>query len=91
MAFANRTSSDDVLTYIRQATTTIRGHDGIPIFSDPRGLQEAGCSLAATVSMDLDGMPLKTTLRLILKQLGLAYTVRDGRVIISSTEGVRKY
>ena len=91
MSFANRTSLDDVLNYIRQATTTSRGDDGIPIFSDPRGLQEAGCSLTSTVSIDLDGVPLRTTLRLMLKQLGLAYTVRDGRLMISSTVGVRKY
>ena len=50
MAFANRTSLDDVLTYLRQATTTSRGHDGIPIFSDPDGLQEAGRWLSSTVS-----------------------------------------
>ena len=29
-------------------------------------------------------MPLKTTLRLLLKQLDLAYCVRDGVLIISS-------
>jgi hypothetical protein len=91
MAFANRTSLDDVLTYIRRSTTTSRGHDGLPIFSDPRGLDEAGCSLASTVSMDLDGVALKTTLWLILKQLGLAYTVRDRGVIISSTGGIRTF
>ena len=36
-------------------------------------------------------MPLKTTLRLILKQLGLAYIVKDGRVIISSAEGIGRW
>ena len=91
MSFADRTPLDDMLTYIRHATTTSRGDDGIPIFSDPRGLQEAGCSLTSTVSIDLEGVPLKTTLRLMLKQLGLAYAVRDGTVIISSAEGIRKY
>ena len=91
MAFANRTSLDDVLTYIRQATTTSRGHDGIPIVTDPRGFQEAGCSFTSTVSMDLDGVPLKMTLKLILEQLGLADTVKDGTVIISSTEGIWRW
>ena len=33
-------------------------------------------------------MPLKTTLRLLLKQLDLAYCVHDGVLIISSIEGI---
>ncbi len=91
MSFDNQISLEDVLNYIRQATTNSGGEDGIPIFSDPRGLQEAGCTPSSTVSIHLDGVPLRTTLRLMLKQLGLAYTVRDGRLMISSTVGVRKY
>jgi membrane fusion protein (multidrug efflux system) len=89
ISFAERTSLDDVLNYIRQATTTSADLDGIPIYTDPRGLQEAGCSPNSAVSIDLSGVPLKTTLRLTLKQLGLAYTVRDGRLIISSAKGLR--
>ncbi len=42
------------------------------------------------VVIDLEGAPLKTSLRLILKQLGLAYCVRDGVIIISSLEGIRE-
>jgi hypothetical protein len=89
MSFANATSLTDVLTFIKQAKTASK--DGIAIFVDPMGLQEAKRSLTSTVSIDLDGVPLKTTLKLILKQLGLAYTVRDGRVMVSSTEGIRRY
>jgi hypothetical protein len=33
-------------------------------------------------------VPLKTALRLMLKQLRLAYSVRDGIVIISSAEDI---
>ena len=61
-----------------------------PSHVDPLGLKEAGRSMTSTVSIDLDGVPLKTTLRLMLKQLGLAYTVKDGLLIISSAEGIRK-
>jgi hypothetical protein len=38
--------------------------------------------------MDLEGIPLKTTLRLMLKQLGLAYCVRDGFLMISSPQAI---
>ena len=40
MSFDNPISLDDVLAYIRQATTTSRGDDGIPIFSDPRAFRK---------------------------------------------------
>src|SRR5262245_32329872 len=85
MSFANETPLDDVLKYIKQATTTPT-FSGIPIYVDPLGLQEAERSLNSTVTMDLEGVPLKTTLRLILKQLGLAYTVKDGFLMITSED-----
>ena len=61
MSFANETPLDDVLKYIKQATTTPT-FSGIPIYVDPLGLQEAERSLNSTVTIDLEGVPLKTTL-----------------------------
>jgi hypothetical protein len=89
MSFANETPLDDVLKYIKQATTTPT-FAGIPIYVDPLGLQEAERSLNSTVQIDLEGVPLKTTLRLILKQLGLTYTVKDGYMMITSEESEDK-
>ncbi len=42
------------------------------------------------VVIDLEGVPVKFSLRLMLKQLGLAYCIRDGVLIISSLEGVQQ-
>ena len=42
--------------------------------------------MTSPVSLDLEGVPLKTTLRLMLKQLGLTYTVKDGFLMITSQE-----
>ena len=58
----------------------------IPIYVDPMGLQEAERTLTSTVTVNLDGVPLKTTLRLCLKQLGLTYRIRDGLLFITSEE-----
>ena len=44
-------------------------------------------SLHDVVSIDLEGVPLQTSLRLLLKQLDLAYCVKDGVLIISSVRG----
>ncbi len=85
MRFPNETPLEDVLKYIRTAT---RGPDrkSIPIYVDPVGLQEAEKSMTSTVVIDLEGVALKTSLRLCLKQLGLAYNIRDGVLLITSEE-----
>ena len=83
MSFANETPLEDVLKYIKQATTS-KTYNGIPIYVDPYGLQEAERSLNSTISIDLDGVPLRRTLQLILTQLKLAYFVEDGILVITS-------
>lgn len=78
---------EEVLAHIKLATSTPT-YPGIPIYVDPIGLQEAEKTLKSTVSIDLQGLPLKTTLRLCLKQLGLMYFVEDGCLHITSQEQV---
>jgi hypothetical protein len=85
MSFPNDTPLEDVLKYIKTATQDAND-PGIPIYVDPLGLQEADKTLTSNVSIDLEGVPLKTTLRLLLKQLGLTYTVKDGFLMITSQE-----
>jgi hypothetical protein len=88
MQFQAETPLEDVVKYITQATTTAAGL-GIPIVVDAIGLQEAKQTLQSTVAFDLDGVPLKKTLRFATEQLGLAYTIKDGLVVISSPEVIR--
>jgi RNA polymerase sigma factor (sigma-70 family) len=88
MSFPNPTPLDDVLKYIKAASTTPQ-FAGLPIYVDPKGLEEANSGgMGAPVTVDLEHIPLKTSLRLMLKQLGLAYCVRDGVLIISSVQGI---
>jgi hypothetical protein len=89
MGFANETPLEDVLKYLTQATTTATAL-GIPFVVDAFGLQETRTTLQSTISMDLEGVPLKSTLRLLLKQLGLVYTIKDGLVVISSPQVIQK-
>ena len=83
MAFPNETPLEDVLKYIKSYTQGTND-SGIPIYVDPVGLQEAEKTITSPVQLDLEGVPLKTTLRLLLKQLGLTYTVKDGMLTITS-------
>jgi hypothetical protein len=85
MSFANETPLDDVLKYIKQATTSPEFR-GIPIYVDPVGLQEAERSINSTIQIDLEGVPLRRTLQLILAQLDLVYFVEDGILVITAAE-----
>jgi len=87
MRFKPEASLGDVLTYIKMATSTPAYR--VPIYVDPVALQEAEKSLSSTVSIDLQGVPLKASLRLCLKQLGLVYIVKDGYLqITNEDEGI---
>ncbi len=89
MSFLAETPLEDVLKYIKQATTS-KTYGGIPIYVDPQGLEDVQGNLATGTikGLELEGIPLKTTLRLMLKQLDLAYCVHDGLLFISSPRGV---
>jgi hypothetical protein len=79
--FPTKTTLDVILRHVRDST---RGADGksIPIYVDPVGLQEAEASMTSTVTLDVDAVPLKTSLRLALRQLGLTYSVKSGFLMI---------
>ncbi|WP_337174835.1 RNA polymerase sigma factor [Paludisphaera sp.] len=77
---------------IEQAKNALKAEDGspIPVYVDPKGLEAADVTLDSPATIDLEGVPMKFSLRLVLKQLGLAYCVRDGVLIISSLEGIEQ-
>jgi RNA polymerase sigma factor (sigma-70 family) len=87
MKYPGLTPLDRVISDIREATQAAND-PGIPIELDSNGLQAAGKTLSAPVTIDLVGVPLRTTLRLMLGQLGLDYYVEDGRLRISDDESV---
>ncbi|HEV3122753.1 MAG TPA: RNA polymerase sigma factor, partial [Isosphaeraceae bacterium] len=80
-AFPDETALGDVLKYVKAASQGPDG-SGIPIYVDPIALKEAEVTLQSPIQMDLEGVPLKTTLRLMLAQLGLKYRVEEGVLIV---------
>jgi len=86
MPFTADRSLEEVIKYIRQQTQSRVFPDGIPIYVDPQGLQDADKTLASTVAIDLKGIPLKTTLALLLRQLNLIYEVNNGLLTITTYE-----
>jgi hypothetical protein len=87
MAFANETPLEDVLKYIKEATKDEKGKT-IPIYVCPAGLQNTEKTMSSTITLDLEDVPLRTTLRLLLEQLGLDYRVRDGMLYISDQDSL---
>jgi hypothetical protein len=84
MRFPDETTLEEILKYIREATRDAHGRV-IPLYVSPIGLQVAEKSMTSIVrGIDLEGVKLATSLRLCLKQLELAYVVRDGVLVITS-------
>ena len=83
--FPEDTPLSDVLKYIKDATQGAND-SGIPIYVDPIGLADAEQTMSSPVKINLDGVPLKTTLKLMLNQLGLIYTVNNGLLTITGKD-----
>jgi hypothetical protein len=86
ISFKNETSLEDVIKFIRASTRSAAFPDGLPIYVDPIGLQEAEKSMSSPVTMDVMQVPLRTSLRLMLRQLGLTYQIKDGLLTTTSIE-----
>lgn len=85
MPFDHDTPLEDVIKYIQNSTECPELEEGIPFYLDPAGLTEAEKTPSSPVVLNMKGIPLAKTLRLMLSQLGLTYTVdEDGFVHITS-------
>jgi len=78
--------------FLMQVKLATKGADGkrLSIYVDPEALHEVEKTMSSPVTIDLEDVPLRFSLRLALKQLGLAYCVRDGVVMISTVDGIQQ-
>jgi hypothetical protein len=83
MRFPHETPLEDVLKYV-QATALGPDGRGVPIYLDPVGLNEAQKTKTSPVQIELEGVPLSTSLNLALQPLGMTYYVKDGLLEITS-------
>jgi hypothetical protein len=84
MYFPGETPLEEVLKWIQAQAVGLEGRSLLPIYVDPVGLNEAEKTMTSPVSINLDGVPLKTSLELALKQLGLTYRITEGVLLIDS-------
>ena len=70
MSFNEETPLEDVLKYIKQATTT-KTYAGIPIYVDPGGLEEVDQTMTSTVTqLDLEGDPAQDDASALAQAVG---------------------
>ncbi|MGO9811543.1 MAG: hypothetical protein ACLP53_12305 [Isosphaeraceae bacterium] len=81
--FPNQTSLEEVLKYLEAATR--RPNDaGIRYAFDEDGLKRAGQTRTSLVTIDIQDEPVKTSLKKVLKPLGLTFEVNKGVLTITS-------
>ena len=68
----------------------LRDQHGIPIEIDKKALDNVGVGTDTPVTRNLKGISLRSALRLILKDLGLTYIIRDEVLLITSSEEAEK-
>jgi len=83
MSFPDEMPLEDVLKYVKAATTG-PNDSGFSIYVDPVALDKAGKTMKSPVRLDVEGVPLRVTLGLLLKQLDLEYVVQDGLLKIGN-------
>ncbi len=87
--FATDTPLEDVKKFIEEVTADKDDPaSGIPLYFDPRGLQDADKTMASTVNLAFKKpVPLATSLGMLLEQVGLKYHIqKDGIVVITNKE-----
>jgi hypothetical protein len=79
-----KTPLEDVLKFVKSATSKGPDDKGIPIYVDPLGLNEAEKTLATPISFVAKGEPLRSSLEQLLKSIGLTYVVKGGLLTVTA-------
>ena len=85
LRFPDETPLEVFLKAIEVETRGPDGH-GVAFYLDPPGFQEAEKTATSPVTLNLEGVRLRTALRFALNQLSLTYLVIDGVLVITSRE-----
>jgi hypothetical protein len=88
LTYADGAALEDVLKELKRRTTGKKLPSGVPIYVDPIGLQEANVTMASPVKRPVQAIQrtVGEHLRRVLGPLALTYEVKDGFLMITSTE-----
>jgi hypothetical protein len=91
MSFPSDTAFEDVLRYITSATRSRDLPDGLKFYVDPSALPEGGPEAnASPVTIDLQNVPLRVSLRLLVTQLNLSYAIENGFIHIMNSSDIER-
>jgi hypothetical protein len=85
LPFAEETSLADVARWLHETLQA-------PVVLDRAALERQGLSRDSTVQLELDGVRLKTALRLLLDQVGLTYRLEpeDNLLVVTDAQGANE-
>ncbi len=87
--FAEPTPLRAVLTSLAKQVREDGGRP-LPLYVDTTDIEDFEKTMGAPIILDLEGLPLRTTLRLILAQAGLRCQVKDGLLVIEFDDTEKK-
>lgn len=73
-------------TPLRDVITALGQLSGIPVYPDELALQEASINLSHPLTMDANGMAMKSALNILLGKIRLTYVIRDEALLITTAE-----
>ncbi len=85
--FSQETPLEEFIKFVRTSTSDKEMPNGLSIYVDPVGLQEAEKTMNSPITINLDNVKLETALKLALSQLDLTFQVHpDGLIIVTSAD-----
>ncbi|WP_406697033.1 hypothetical protein V5E97_39205 [Singulisphaera sp. Ch08] len=78
---------EDLLKYLKAASTGTNDN-GLPIYVEPTGLADMGQTATSPVTVDVEGVKIRSVLERALRPLGLSFTVKDGLLVIDSRTAI---
>lgn len=87
-ALEKRVSLQVIQTPLSEVVDLLREQVKVPFDFDKKALADVGIGTDTPVTRDLKDLPLRSLLRLVLKDLDLTYVVRDEMLVITTPEAV---
>ncbi len=73
-------------TPLREVIATLSALSNVPIFAEDLALQEANIALEHPLTMDANGMSMKSALNILLGKMRLTYVIKDESLMITTVE-----
>ncbi|MEX0979367.1 MAG: hypothetical protein WDZ48_10965 [Pirellulales bacterium] len=89
-ALDDQTKVEVIETPLQEVVTYLRDLHGILIQFDKKALEDAGSDPESIVTLSANGISLDSVLHHMLSQLDMTFVIRDGVLLITSTDAAEK-